>query len=210
MRIRRGPATVTGEAHRRAAIAPPVTEPPRTAREGAEGRPGSQETSLRPPSRTPSWKGVAHSMKLSLSTGLAAGLLALAAAPALAAPVTVDLRVEGANATLFEGPVTTDTRAVRRRRRPHDCVRRRRRAARSSPRPPGERSRCRRLDRQFGNPSFTAIAGANSTTTPATGRFLGEYKNGAFAAVGACDDSVEAGDNVLFAVCRRPRARCSR
>ena len=62
------------------------------AREGAEGRPGSQETSLRPPSRTPSWKGVAPRMKLSLSTGLAAGLLAVAAAPALAAPVTVDLR----------------------------------------------------------------------------------------------------------------------
>ena len=49
-------------------------------------------------------------MKLSLSTGLAAGLLALAAAPALAAPVTVDLRIEGATRTLFEGPVTTDVR----------------------------------------------------------------------------------------------------
>lgn len=38
-----------------------------------------------------------------------AGLLAVAAcANALAAPVTVDLRVEGLTQTLFEGPVTTD------------------------------------------------------------------------------------------------------
>ena len=49
-------------------------------------------------------------MKLSLTAGMVAGLLSLAAAPALAAPVTVDLRIEGATRTLFEGPVTTDVR----------------------------------------------------------------------------------------------------
>jgi hypothetical protein len=45
-------------------------------------------------------------MTLSLSTGLvAAGFLVLAAAPAAsAAPVTVDLRIEGPTRTLFEGP----------------------------------------------------------------------------------------------------------
>src|SRR3954463_11538059 len=70
-----------------------------TRREGAEGRPGSQETSRRPQRRTPSWKGVASSMKLGLCTGLIAGLIC--SSPALAAP-TVTVRVEGANATLLE------------------------------------------------------------------------------------------------------------
>src|SRR5688500_1848447 len=63
-------------------------------------------------------------MKLSLPTGLAAGLLALAAAPALAAPVTVDLRIEGATRTLFEGPVTTDVRPFNfTGGEPHECAR---------------------------------------------------------------------------------------
>src|SRR5256885_9027765 len=39
-------------------------------------------------------------------------LLLLCAAPAVAAPVTVNLRVEGTNGTVFEGPVTTDGKAV--------------------------------------------------------------------------------------------------
>src|SRR6185437_5490723 len=34
------------------------------------------------------------------------------AAPAVAAPVTVNLRVEGTNGTVFEGPVTTDGKTV--------------------------------------------------------------------------------------------------
>ena len=61
-------------------------------------------------------------MKRSLSTGLAAGLLAVAAAPAYAAPVTVDLRIEGATQTLFEGPVTTDVRPFNfTGGEPHEC-----------------------------------------------------------------------------------------
>ena len=47
---------------------------------------------------------MAHSMKLSLTAGMVAGLLALCAAPALAAPVTVDLRIEGATRTLVRRP----------------------------------------------------------------------------------------------------------
>jgi hypothetical protein len=39
-------------------------------------------------------------------------LLLLCAAPAVAAPVTVNLRVEGTNGTVFEGPVTTDGKTV--------------------------------------------------------------------------------------------------
>jgi hypothetical protein len=53
-------------------------------------------------------------MKLRRSTGLVAGLVALAAAaPAHAAgPATVTLRVEGASRTIFEGPVTTDAKTI--------------------------------------------------------------------------------------------------
>jgi hypothetical protein len=43
---------------------------------------------------------------------LAGLLLLLCAAPAVAAPVTVNLRVEGTNATVFEGSVTTDAKTV--------------------------------------------------------------------------------------------------
>src|SRR3954469_24083094 len=49
--IRRGPATVTGDAERRRLIGAAATGPPRAGREGARGGPGSQETSLRPQSR---------------------------------------------------------------------------------------------------------------------------------------------------------------
>jgi len=44
------------------------------------------------------------------SLGLAAVIAAVATTPALAAPVTVNLRIEGPTRTLFEGPVTTDVR----------------------------------------------------------------------------------------------------
>jgi hypothetical protein len=52
-------------------------------------------------------------MKLRSPAGLAGLVLATAlAAPAYAAPVTVDLRVEGATHTIFEGKVTTDARSI--------------------------------------------------------------------------------------------------
>ena len=105
MRVRRGPATVTGDAHRtRPAKRPQATGPEAGTGKARKGRPGSQETSLRPPSRKPSWKGVALLMKLR-AAGLIAGLVSLsAAATAVAAPVTVNLRVEGADRTLYEDP----------------------------------------------------------------------------------------------------------
>src|SRR3954467_866763 len=73
--------------------------------------PGSQETCLRPQAEQPSWKGVAHIMKLRI-TGLAALALACASlAPATqAATFTVTVRVEGQNQTLLPTtPVTLDT-----------------------------------------------------------------------------------------------------
>jgi hypothetical protein len=43
---------------------------------------------------------------------LAALAIAASAAPASATPVTVNLRIEGSNATVFEGPVTTDAKMI--------------------------------------------------------------------------------------------------
>jgi hypothetical protein len=45
-----------------------------------------------------------------LSIGICASLLLCA--PALATPIVVNLRVEGSNATLFEGPITTDAESI--------------------------------------------------------------------------------------------------
>lgn len=139
-------------------------------------------------------------MKLSLSTGLAAGILALAATPALAAPVTVDLRIEGATRTLFEGPVTTDTAPFVASDGAHTCgTTPTRGAVISSAAQAGRFAMTATWNAQFASPSFTSIEGENLEYDPATGRFLGEYKNGSFASVGACDDPVEAGNQVLFA-----------
>jgi hypothetical protein len=139
-------------------------------------------------------------MKLSLSTGLAAGVLALSAAPALAAPVTVDLRIEGATRTLFEGPVTTDTAPFVASDGAHPCgTTPTRGAVISAAAQAGRFAMTASWNAQFGSPTFESIEGDNLDYDPATGRFLGEYKNGAFASVGACDDPVQAGNQVLFA-----------
>jgi hypothetical protein len=49
----------------------------------------------------------------SLAAVLAASVALVAASPVVAAPVTVNLRIEGASKTHFEGPVTTDIKQVR-------------------------------------------------------------------------------------------------
>jgi hypothetical protein len=139
-------------------------------------------------------------MKLSLSTGLAAGVLALSAAPALAAPVTVDLRIEGATQTLFEGPVTTDTAPFVAADGPHTCgAAPTRGAVISAAAQAGRFAMTANWNATYGSPSFVSIAGENVEYDPATQRFLGEYKNGEFASVGACDDFVQTGNQVLFA-----------
>src|SRR4051794_41759934 len=48
----------------------------------------------------------------SLAALLAASVALAAAAPAVAAPVTVNLRVEGSSQTFYEGPVTTDAKTL--------------------------------------------------------------------------------------------------
>jgi hypothetical protein len=148
-------------------------------------------------------------MKLRSPAGLAAGLVsaALLAAPAAAAPVTVDLRIEGPSRTLFEGPVTTDVRPFQFTGDPvtHQCDGTT--TGGSSPQPVPTRGAAVVASsvaitgtwfNAFG-PSFSTVAGEAVAFDPATGRFLAEYKNGLFASVGACADPIQHGDKVLFA-----------
>src|SRR4051812_36814340 len=183
-----------------------------------EGAKGSGPEARRPPSdHKPEAlvEGVAHRMKLRRTTGLLAGLLSfglLAAGQAVAAPVTVQLRIEGASRTLFEGPVTTDVRPFHfTGGADHTCngtaanqgtsatpvVTRGAVVAAAADATPftttGDWSD------SFGSPSFSTIAGDSVAFDPATNRFLAEYKNGQFAGLGSCADPVQQGDDVLFA-----------
>jgi hypothetical protein len=139
-------------------------------------------------------------MKSRLGT-LAVLIVALAcmAQAAVAAPVKVDVRVEGAKTTLFEKSVTTDGHAID----GHPCD-----GTNGGANPtPG--------------PTFTAalddaLAGKWSGTfsdqfsdflvdsilneKPAQPSFWGLYLNYKFAELGGCQQRIKAGDEVLFAV----------
>jgi hypothetical protein len=140
-------------------------------------------------------------MRLSVVTGLVAGLLAVVAAPAVAAPVTVDLRIEGATRTLFEGPVTTDVRPFNfTGGEPHACG-----TAVTSGQVIAAAAEATPFtiagtwNDGFGSPTFDSVAGENVTFDPGTGRYLGEYLNGVSQDMGSCGTPVEPGDRVLFA-----------
>jgi hypothetical protein len=154
-------------------------------------------------------------MKIRTSAGLAAGLLAAALLPATAVaadPVTVNLRIEGATKTLFEGPVSTGVRDFRftNDTTSHTCDGTPRLGGSSPAAVPtrgavlAEAADTAPFDLegtwndQFG-PSLTRIAGESVAFDPATNRFLAEYENGQFASVGACSDDSHTGDDVLFA-----------
>src|SRR5690606_25138999 len=101
VQVRRGPATVTGEVppHARTARATGGEAAGKARRDG----PGSQETCLRPDGSTDALaeRGAPHMTHRCgrLLAGLVLTLL-VAAAPAAADPVTVNLRVEGPTKTL--------------------------------------------------------------------------------------------------------------
>ena len=150
-----------------------------------------------------------------LIAGLAAGLALLVAAPAaLAAPATVDLRIEGPDRTLFEGPVTTDVRpfqftgdAVQ-----HRCDATVPESGGTSSTPVPTRgaaivAAARQTpfqlggmwSDQYGNPTIDSVAGEDVSYDNATQRYLAEFKNGKASSTGACGDPIAAGDRVLFA-----------
>jgi hypothetical protein len=142
---------------------------------------------------------------------LIGGLLLVLALPAFAAaaPVTVNLRIEGKTRTLYEAPVTTDVGPVDvgDGTGPHDCdgtttpgvtaaAPTRGNAFITAARGPGG----------FGftgtytfDLQFSEIAGDNTAFDPNTFEFLAEYKNGLFANFGSCGDQIASGDDVLYA-----------
>jgi hypothetical protein len=143
----------------------------------------------------------------------AACATALLAQPAVAAPTTVDLRIEGPSRTLFEGPVTTDVRTFHfsNEATQHRCDGTTDDNGPPNPAPQPTRggaittaseqtpfSMTGSWSNQFGA-SFSEINGESVAFDPNTNRFLAEYKNWQFAQVGACADPIANGDAVLFA-----------
>ncbi|MDX6678075.1 MAG: hypothetical protein QOE31_2127, partial [Solirubrobacteraceae bacterium] len=137
-------------------------------------------------------------------------LLLLSPAPlAAAAPVTVDLRIEGKTRTLYEGAVTTDIRSVDLGdgSGSHACD------GTSNPATPvpGPTRGAAFMTAAQGpggftftgtysfDMQFTLIAGDNVAYDAGTGEFLAEYKNGQFASFGSCGDQIANGDKVLYA-----------
>lgn len=150
-------------------------------------------------------------MKLAAFAGAVAGLIALSAARALAAPVTVNLRIEGPTRTLFEGPVTTDVRPFHFTGDvSHTCDGS---APAGTATTPGvtrgavvtaaEESAALPVtgswSNAFGSPSFDAIGGEPVGYDPATNRYLVEYLDAQPSQTGSCGEIVHSGDAVLYA-----------
>jgi hypothetical protein len=150
-------------------------------------------------------------MKLRTLAGLAAALSLSAPAAAVAAPVTVDLRIEGPTRTLYEGPVTTDVRPLAFSGDPaqHQCDGRASGGASPVPVPTrGAALMAAAATTPFAvegswhpdfGPSFTRIAGESVAYDAITDRYLVEFKNGRPADFGACGDPIQVGDDVVFA-----------
>jgi hypothetical protein len=141
-------------------------------------------------------------MKLSLSTGLAAGILALSAAPALAAPANVTVRVEGANVTRVE-TVRVTTTAAPVSKAGHDC---------------SGTSAGGALDRATGgdwDAGYFDGLGHFVTTikgeAPADDDYWTVWVNHGAAPAGACSTELQEGDEVLFFVdrCTFDGVKCS-
>jgi len=110
-------------------------------------------------------------MKLTVIAGTVAGLLALSS-PAYAAPVTVDLRIEGATRTLFEGPVTTDTAPFVATDGPHACGSSPTRGAViSAAAQAGAFTMQASWNATYESPTFETISGENVGYDGATGNF---------------------------------------
>jgi hypothetical protein len=150
--------------------------------------------------------------------GLALAIVALLvpASVASAAPVTVNLRIEGPTSTVFEGPVTTDVRPFQftagADTAAHECDATAVNGGTSATPVPtrGAAVAAASLGAPFstagtffappiGSPSFSEVGGQSVAFDAATNAFLVEYKNGVEASIGSCGDPIANGDNVLFA-----------
>jgi len=154
----------------------------------------------------------------SRSSGACAGLLsvfALAVLPAgaAAAPVTVDLRIEGPTKTVFEGRVTSDLRPFRFTddAKDYPCDATDANTSNGGTTPATNRGNILSAAQQeagftmtgtwfdkFG-PSFDEIGGEKVAYDSVSKSYLVEYKNGKASEFGSCGDVVANGDSALFA-----------
>jgi hypothetical protein len=138
-------------------------------------------------------------MKLRLSAGLAAGLIAISATPAMAANVTV--RVEGASRTLVETATTTPATVVK---DAHECA-----GATVAGALDGATGGnwAGAFDTGFGDFLISSIAGES----PSGDDYWTLWVNHKSASKGACQTPVQDGDEVLFFVdtCHFDGAGCS-
>jgi len=137
----------------------------------------------------------------------AAALAALfVTAAASAAPVTVQLRVEGATSTIFEGPVTTDGKTIDKGGGPHPCD-----GTNGNTNPAPGPTMTSALDDAAASGGFTWDGtwfggfddfgidriGPDSTDF-AAGRYWGYALNYIAPTIGGCQQQVHAGDEVLY------------
>ena len=146
-------------------------------------------------------------------------LVALRKRAASAAPVTVNLRVEGTGATVYEGAVTTDGK---RSRRPtggaHMCDgtnggRRTPRAARRPPRSTTRRSQTASPGTGADSSSSTTSSSSGSARTARSalrhGQLLGPHREPGSRRCRRLPEPVNDGDEVLLDVARRQQAELS-
>jgi hypothetical protein len=137
--------------------------------------------------------------RLLMSAALAAGL---ACAPALAAPATVQLRIEGASSTIFEGPVTTDGKAITKAGHTLQCDGTTG-SGNAGPGPTvtsalddGSIAYGFNWEASFFDDFFVNSIGGEANTAS---QFWGYALNYQSLNVGGCQQQVRAGDEVLFA-----------
>ena len=145
-----------------------------------------------------------------LGTAVAAVLL-LSPAVAQAAPVTVELRVEGPTKTVFEGPVTTDVRTFHFTNDPtsHVCDGTAATGGTSSVPVPVRNGALLTaaeehgfaLEGSFGQfgATFTKVGDEAVGFDAATSRYLVEYLDGRPSQLGGCSEEIKSGDDVLYA-----------
>ena len=125
-------------------------------------------------------------------------------AAAQAAPVTVNLRVEGSSATIFEGPVATDGKQIDKGDGPHPCD-----GTNGGAHPAPGPTMTSALDEapiaggwggswNDGFQDFAVERIGPEAQDPPTFRYWGYALDYQFPEVGGCQQRVEAGDEVLF------------
>src|SRR4051812_9643374 len=151
--------------------------------------------------------------RIPVLAALAVTVVAVPAPAADAAPVTVQLRIEGPTRTLFEGPVTTDVRTFHFTGDPtqHTCDGTKSGNGGDSPSPAPTRGGAIATASEVNGfaikgkwfdglgASFSEINGENVDFDANTNRYLVEYENGQAAQVGSCADWMVNGDDELFA-----------